>query len=181
MINFYGKETPKVGDLIVCRIDTISNNSGGYWVELLEYGNKAGFVGLKEITQAKWFRNLRGQAHEGDVEVMQVISVGDHGDIDLSRRYINEKSREMVLNRYKTWKRVYDYLDHMVDAMNREVVIGEVLHPYLNSMLQEHEETQEEEHDEGQQEGQEEQEQEEQEEQEQEQEEQNDKDILKFS
>src|SRR6478609_758596 len=179
MINFYGKETPKVGDLIVCRIDTISNNSGGYWVELLEYGNKAGFVGLKEITQAKWFRNLRGLAHEGDVEVMQVISVGDHGDIDLSRRYINEKSREMVLNRYKTWKRVYDYLDHMVDAMNREVVIGEVLHPYLNSMLQEHEETQEDEHDEERQqhdEGQ----QEEQEEG-QEQEEQNDKDILKFS
>lgn len=137
MVNFYGKDNPKVGDLIVCRIDSIGENSGGYWVELLEYGNKAGFVGLKEITQAKWFRNLRGLAHEGDIEVMQVISIGDHGDIDLSRRYINEKSRETILNRYKMWKRVYDYLDHMVDEIHKEVVIGNILHPYLHCVLDE--------------------------------------------
>ena len=130
MVQFYSKCYPAKGDLLVCRIDSIQNDSG-YMVELLEYDNIMGFVGLKEITQAKWFRNLRGMASEGDVEVMQVIAVGDKGEVDLSRRYISEEAKTDILSKYKLWKRVYDYLLYMVSSDLRDLIIEQILHPYL--------------------------------------------------
>jgi len=128
MVNFYGR-SPCKGDLTVCRIDSISD-TGGYWVELLEYDNRVGFVGLKEITQAKWFRHLRGLASEGDIEVMQIVAIGDNGDVDLTRRYITEKSRRNIMMKYKTWKKIYDYLDHMVEDSDREKIVHVVVHPF---------------------------------------------------
>ena len=135
MVNFYGRSFPVVGELLVCRIESIGDNSGGYWVKLLEFDEIQGFVGLKEITQAKWFRNLKGLAKEGDIEVMQVIAIGGNGDIDLSRRYITDKSKEKILSRFKLWKRVYDYLDHMVEKDNIRTIVDDLLHPYLREIF----------------------------------------------
>jgi translation initiation factor 2 subunit 3 len=130
MVQFYNKSYPDKGDLLVCRINSIQNDSG-YMVELLEYDNLTGFVCLKEITQAKWFRNLRSMASEGDIEVMQVIAIGEKGDIDLSRRYIPDEAKEDILSRYKMWKRVYDYLLFMVSNEHQEFIINKLLHPYI--------------------------------------------------
>jgi translation initiation factor 2 subunit 3 len=99
----------------------------------LEYENRTGFVGLKEITQAKWLRNLKKIANEGDVEVMEVISISDR-DVDLTRRYISDKAKEHTMSRYKRWKRVYDYLVHMVSDEHRDYIVDEIIHPYLSSV-----------------------------------------------
>ena len=132
MVNFYGKEVPDVGDLVVCRIDN-SINDAGYMVTLLEYDNKRAFISLKELTQAKWARNIRSLANEGDTEVFEVISLGDNGDVDLTRRHIEESSKEETFAKYKHWKRVYDYLSRMASSTDREEMVSRVIHPYLET------------------------------------------------
>jgi len=131
MVNFYGRTHPNPGEFTVCRIDGICDNSGGFWVELLEYDNRAGFVGLSEITQAKWLRNFKNLVTVGDIEVMQVVRVGNNDDIDLTKRYISEQTKEETLSKYRTWKRVYDYLDRMVPQQERDNVVDDIVHPYL--------------------------------------------------
>lgn len=130
MVNFYGKDLPDTGDLVVCRIDRIIENAG-YLVALLEYDDREGYVGLKEITQAKWLRNLKSLVQLNDIEVMQVTVVDSDGSIDLSRKYINEELKEKALLRYKYWKRIYDYLDFMATPDTKQTITFQVLHPFI--------------------------------------------------
>lgn len=130
MVYFYGRETPSLGELVVCQITKIIQDAG-YMVSLIEYDNRQGFVGLKQITQAKWFRNIRSLAEEGDIEVMEVISVSEDGDIDLTRRYISDDKKQETFTRYRKWKRVYDYLANMAAEERRQQMMKHVIHPYI--------------------------------------------------
>ena len=130
MVNYYGKEYPGVGDLVVCRIGN-SIQDMGYMVSLLEYDDLKGYICLKDLTQAKWCKNIKSLAEEGDIEVLEVITVSEDGDVDLTRRHIDEDAKQAALIKYKHWKRVYDYLTRMATLDDLHEMMDKVLHPYM--------------------------------------------------
>jgi translation initiation factor 2 subunit 3 len=134
MVNFYGRDLPSVGDLVVCRVENIIPDAG-FMVELLEYDNRMGFIGFKDLTQMKWTKNVKRLANVGDVEVLEVTCVGNGGEIDLTKRNLDEDDKSAAMGKYRHWKRVYDYLFKMVDPTTREEMVFKFLYPFMQSCL----------------------------------------------
>lgn len=133
MVFFYEKKLPNVNDLVVCQFETTVTDAG-YIVILLEYDNKKGFISIKELTQAKRYRSIKNLADIGDIEVLEVISIHDNDDIDLTRRHIDPFMKENVFSKYKIWKRVYDYLDSMVSIDDQLEFTEKILHPFISEV-----------------------------------------------
>lgn len=110
MISFYGNQYPDVGEYIIGIVDTIHEGSG-YFVVLPEYGNIQGFVGIRNISRNR-FRRLRGIVTKGKIEVLEVINLDNAGNIDLSRKFLCENLVAVAGQKYKKYKKIYDWMVH---------------------------------------------------------------------
>lgn len=96
-------EFPEEGELVLCRVrETFSN---GAYVEIEEYGNKEGYVPLKEIS-LKWIKNIHDYLKEGQKVVLKVIKIyPEKNRIDLSLRRVTDNERKAKLEQVKKIQR----------------------------------------------------------------------------
>ena len=127
MTTFYGSDTPDVGDYVIGIITDIQETIG-YFVILPEYADKKAYVGLKEISR-KRYKKLKGIVKEGDLEVMEITTI-EKGNVDASRKYLDEDRVQACMTKYKHHKKIYDWLkftDYFPESVKVEY-ISSVLH-----------------------------------------------------
>jgi translation initiation factor 2 subunit 1 len=92
-------EWPEVGDLIIARIETITDF--GAYAELDEFSQR-GLLHVSEISSS-WIRNIRDFVRENQKMVLKVLRV-DHekGHIDLSLRRVTKREH---IEKIKSWKK----------------------------------------------------------------------------
>ena len=107
--NYYGRDMPIVGEHVVAEITKLIEG-GGYFVKLLEYGGKQGFVGIRDVSTTK-FKKLKGIVKINTIEVMQVVNINGN-NIDLTRKHIDTETINETLTKYHNYKSLYNWLDH---------------------------------------------------------------------
>ena len=132
MKTYYGTPYPIIGDYVVGIVDEIHEGSG-YFVLLPEYNNIKGFVGIKDISRNR-FRRLKGIITKGKFEILEVINLDNNGNVDLSRKFLCENLVTNALQKYKTYKKIYDWMQHtsQFDESTKLQYIQDVL--YTNEM-----------------------------------------------
>ncbi len=94
------REWPKVGELVIATVETITNY--GAYVTLDEYGGKEGLLHISEIS-SRWVRNIRDWVREGQKVVLKVIRVNPRRrQIDLSLRRVRDFEKK---RKFLEWKR----------------------------------------------------------------------------
>ncbi|KAG9395261.1 Translation initiation factor 2 alpha subunit [Carpediemonas membranifera] len=103
---FYEDEFPKVDELCLVRFDSV-DNTGCYYVSLLEYDMKQGMILQSEISRRR-VRSVSKIARVGQVHVASVLRVdSQHGFIDLSKKNVEESEVHMAEERYANAKLVH--------------------------------------------------------------------------
>jgi translation initiation factor 2 subunit 3 len=124
---FYGIDSPKIEEYVVAKV-TKFVEGGGYFVDLPEYNNIEGFVGLKDVTTTK-FRKLKGLVKLGSTEVMKVEKIsGKH--IDLTRKCLDQDLTNERMSKYLSYRSIYNWMIAKSDIYNIELInnyISEVI------------------------------------------------------
>jgi len=90
---------PEEGELVLCTVKSVKNF--GAFVTLDEYGDKEGFIHIREISSG-WVKNIRDHAREGQKKVCKVLKVApERGHIDLSLKQVNEHQRREKIQRWR--------------------------------------------------------------------------------
>lgn len=94
---------PEVGDLVVATVTQVT--SYGAYASLNEYEDKPGLLHISEIS-ARWVRNIREYAKEGQKVVLKVLRVdSEKGHVDLSLRRVTGRERKEKLLKWKQDKK----------------------------------------------------------------------------
>lgn len=117
--NFYGIDLPKEDDYVVAKITNFIEG-GGFFVNLLEYSNKEGFIGLKEVTTCR-FRKLKGLVKIGSIEVMKVEKISGN-NIDLSRKSLDPEKSNVAMSKYLAYKSIYNWLIAKTDLFPIDII-----------------------------------------------------------
>lgn len=126
-MTYYGLEIPEIGDYAIGVITDIQETVG-YFLTLPEYDNIRAFVGLRDVSRCR-FKKLKGIVKEGNIEVVEITSI-DGTNIDASRRNLDEKRVEECTTRYRSQKKILDWL-HFTDYYEKSIkdeYISQVLH-----------------------------------------------------
>lgn len=107
MFSFYGKVRPEVGDYVVSVVDRIEETVG-YFARLPEYQDIEAFVGIREMTRVR-YKKLRSIIRVGTIEVLEVVNIDDKY-IDCTRKHLNEEEIQICFDRYRQYKKIYDWL-----------------------------------------------------------------------
>ena len=92
-------EFPEEGELVVCTVQSVKNF--GAFVTLDEYGNKEGFVHVRDVATG-WVKYIRDYIREGQKVVCKVLGVDQSkGHIDLSLKSVNEHQRREKIQQWK--------------------------------------------------------------------------------
>jgi translation initiation factor 2 subunit 1 len=92
-------EFPEEGELVVCTVQNVKNF--GAFVTLDEYGNKEGFVHVRDVATG-WVKYIRDYIREGQKVVCKVLGVDtSKGHIDLSLKSVNEHQRREKIQQWK--------------------------------------------------------------------------------
>jgi len=98
----YKKTRPDKGDIVVCRVTEVLDI--GSYVELLEYANIQGMIGISEISRMR-IRSISKIVNVGKIVVAEVIAVDDRY-IDLSKKNITFEQTTKALDHYKRLKHI---------------------------------------------------------------------------
>jgi translation initiation factor 2 alpha subunit (eIF-2alpha) len=105
MVYFYKKKIPNVDEIIIGRIDKITEL--GIDVSLVEYDNIKGYISYSEVSRKKKF-NINKILTVGKEVHLIVINVDTvKGYIDLSKRTINEEEIKLFDEKYKKYMHLY--------------------------------------------------------------------------
>ena len=92
-------EFPEEGELVVSTVQSVK--SFGAFVTLDEYGNKEGFVHVRDVATG-WVKYIRDYIREGQKVVCKVVGVDtSKGHIDLSLKSVNEHQRREKIQQWK--------------------------------------------------------------------------------
>src|SRR5512145_1387998 len=92
-------EFPEEGELVVCTVQNVKNF--GAFVTLDEYGNKEGFIHVRDVATG-WVKYIRDHVREGQKVVRKVLGVDtSKGHIDLSLKSVNEHQRREKIQQWK--------------------------------------------------------------------------------
>ncbi|MDI3483257.1 MAG: translation initiation factor 2 subunit 1 [Candidatus Methanomethylophilaceae archaeon] len=93
------QDYPESGELVVCTVKSVKNF--GAFVSLDEYGDKEGFVHVRDVATG-WVKYIRDYIREGQKIVCKVLEVDpDRGHIDLSLKSVNEHQRREKIQQWK--------------------------------------------------------------------------------
>ena len=92
-------EFPEESELVVCTVQSVK--SFGAFCTLDEYGNKEGFIHVRDVATG-WVKYIRDYVREGQKVVCKVLGVdSSKGHIDLSLKSVNEHQKR---DKVQEWK-----------------------------------------------------------------------------
>lgn len=90
---------PEESELVVCTVQSVKNF--GAFVSLDEYGNKEGFIHIRDVATG-WVKYIRDYVREGQKIVCKVLGVdSSKGHIDLSLKSVNEHQKREKIQQWK--------------------------------------------------------------------------------
>ena len=112
-------EFPEEGELVVCTVQNVKNF--GAFVTLDEYGNKEGFVHVRDVATG-WVKYIRDYIREGQKVVCKVLGVDtSKGHIDLSLKSVNEHQRREKIQQWKTETKAQKLLEIVAERLGTTV------------------------------------------------------------
>jgi translation initiation factor 2 subunit 1 len=106
----YKEEWPAVGDVVMCRV--VECVDSGSYVELLEYDNIIGMVGVTQYSKQR-IRNISKLMNVGKILPAQVLAVDKQNKyIDLSKKSLTLKEIEQCEAKFIKSKRVHSFVKH---------------------------------------------------------------------
>jgi translation initiation factor 2 subunit 1 len=112
-------EFPEEGELVVCTVQNVKNF--GAFVTLDEYGNKEGFVHVRDVATG-WVKYIRDYIREGQKVVCKVLGVDtSKGHIDLSLKSVNEHQRREKIQQWKNETKAQKLLEIVADRLGTTV------------------------------------------------------------
>ncbi len=108
-------EFPEEGELVVCTVQNVKNF--GAFVTLDEYGNKEGFVHVRDVATG-WVKYIRDYIREGQKVVCKVLGVdSSKGHIDLSLKTVNEHQRREKIQQWKNETKAEKLLEFVAERL----------------------------------------------------------------
>ncbi len=112
-------EFPEEGELVVCTVQNVKNF--GAFVTLDEYGNKEGFVHVRDVATG-WVKYIRDYIREGQKVVCKVLGVDtSKGHIDLSLKSVNEHQRREKIQQWKNETKAQKLLEIVAERLGLTV------------------------------------------------------------
>lgn len=109
------REIPDVGETVVCKVKQVLGY--GAFVELVEYGDKKGFVHVSQVA-SRWVKNIRSYVKEGQVRAAKVLSIDrGRGQIDLSFNKVSSAAQRARIEEWKQLKRSKKLLDLLAKSL----------------------------------------------------------------
>lgn len=105
MVYFYKKKIPNVDEIIIGKIDKITEL--GIDVSLVEYDNIKGYISYSEVSRKKKFNINKILTVGKDVHLIVINVDTVKGYIDLSKRTINEEEIKLFDEKYKKYMHLY--------------------------------------------------------------------------
>lgn len=110
-------EFPEEGELVVCTVQNVKNF--GAFVSLDEYGNKEGFIHVRDVATG-WVKYIRDYVREGQKVVCKVLGVDrSKGHIDLSLKSVNEHQRRDKIQEWKNETKAENLLKIVAERLGR--------------------------------------------------------------
>jgi len=126
-------EIPEVGDTVVCKVKQVLGY--GAFVELVEYGDKKGFVHVSQVA-SRWVKNIRNYVKDGQIRAAKVLSIDrGRGQIDLSFNKVSSHAQRSRIEEWKQLKRSKKLLEILAESQGKtfEQVWELVAKPLLES------------------------------------------------
>jgi translation initiation factor 2 subunit 1 len=112
-------EFPEEGELVVCTVQSVKNF--GAFVSLDEYGDKEGFVHVRDVATG-WVKYIRDYIREGQKVVCKVLGVDtSKGHIDLSLKSVNEHQRREKIQQWKNETKADKLLEIVGERLSQPV------------------------------------------------------------
>ncbi len=110
-------EIPEVGELVVCKVKQVLGY--GAFVELVEYGNKKGFVHVSQVA-SRWVKNIRNYVKDGQIRAAKVLSIDrGRGQIDLSFNKVSSHAQRARIEEWKQLKRGKKLLEILAEGQKK--------------------------------------------------------------
>ncbi|QLH74494.1 MAG: translation initiation factor IF-2 subunit alpha [Methanomassiliicoccales archaeon] len=112
-------EFPEEGELVVCTVQNVK--SFGAFVTLDEYGNKEGFIHVRDVATG-WVKYIRDFIREGQKIVCKVLGVDpSKGHIDLSLKTVNEHQRRDKIQEWKNENKADKLMEIVAERLRMPV------------------------------------------------------------
>lgn len=119
-LQFYENSYPKVGQLVMCIVKSIDDNS--ITVELLEYNNLQGMILISELTRRR-IRSIKQITEVGKFEVAVVTKIDiDTNCIDLSKKATSPEEITICQNNYNKAKIINNIAKYFAEVNNLNVL-----------------------------------------------------------
>ncbi|HXZ23910.1 MAG TPA: translation initiation factor IF-2 subunit alpha [Methanomassiliicoccales archaeon] len=124
-------EFPEEGELVVCTVQNVKNF--GAFVTLDEYGNKEGFVHVRDVATG-WVKYIRDYIREGQKVVCKVLGVDSaKGHIDLSLKTVNEHQRREKIQQWKNETKAEKLLEIVAERLG--ITIEECYSQFADDLI----------------------------------------------
>ncbi|HTY47801.1 MAG TPA: translation initiation factor IF-2 subunit alpha [Methanomassiliicoccales archaeon] len=124
-------EFPEEGELVVCTVQNVKNF--GAFVTLDEYGNKEGFVHVRDVATG-WVKYIRDYIREGQKVVCKVLGVdASKGHIDLSLKTVNEHQRREKIQQWKNETKAEKLLEIVAERLG--ITIEECYSQFADDLI----------------------------------------------
>jgi translation initiation factor 2 subunit 1 len=124
---------PEIGEIVVCIAARILDY--GVFVELLEYGNRPGFIHISEIA-SRWTKNIRTHVKEKQVRAAKVLAINrEKGQIDLSLTKVSAETQRAKIEEWKRAKRAQKFMELLSEKEKKpfDLVWKEVAVPLMEN------------------------------------------------
>lgn len=110
------KGFPEYGELVVCTVQNVKNF--GAFVTLDEYGDKEGFVHIRDVATG-WVKYVRDYIREGQKVVCKVLGVDSKkNQIDLSLKSVNAHQKREKIQFWKNDKKAEKLMEIIAERMS---------------------------------------------------------------
>ncbi len=107
---------PEESELVVCTVQSVKNF--GAFVSLDEYGNKEGFIHIRDVATG-WVKYIRDYVREGQKIVCKVLGVdSSKGHIDLSLKSVNEHQKREKIQQWKNENKADKLIEIVAERLN---------------------------------------------------------------
>ena len=102
IMRMYRNERPSIGDIVICKVVQVLDI--GSYVELLEYNNIQGMIGVTEYSKQR-IRSIAKFMNVDKIIAAEVIRT-DERYIDLSKKSVESEESKLAFSNYEKNKKV---------------------------------------------------------------------------
>ncbi|MGI6008516.1 MAG: translation initiation factor IF-2 subunit alpha [Methanomethylophilus sp.] len=125
---------PDNGELVVCTVTSVKNF--GAFVTLDEYGDKEGFIHVRDIATG-WVKYIKDYVKEGQKIVCKVLGVDSQkGHIDLSLKSVNDHQKRERIQQWKNEKKATKLLEIVAERLS--VSVDQAYKDFGDTLLEEY-------------------------------------------